>query len=110
MDNTANKILEDQVDTLAERVARLEADLAGLRKTLSQPSVLERLGLNRSELDPIRSTFMASGDRHQHRWAREDAITQARRESLLDRLDQADKSSKRTGRPFTEALDKLSRD
>ena len=78
MDNTANNVLENQVDALAERVARLEGDLAGVR--------------------------------YQHRADRQDAITQARREKLLDRLDQADRSSRRTGRPFTEALDKLPRD
>ena len=106
MDNTANKILEDQVDALAERVARLEADLAGLRKTLSEPDVLERLGLTEYALDPISSTFKAAGAGYQHRSDRQDALTRARREQLLDRLDQADKSSRRNGRPFSEAWEK----
>lgn len=110
MDNTANKILEDQVDALAERAARLEADLAGLRKTLSKPGVLERLGLDEHALDPSLSTLIASGTRHRHRADRQDALTQARREKLIDRLDQADRSSKRTRRPFSEAWDKLSRE
>jgi hypothetical protein len=94
MDEAKHEILGQQVDALAERVTRLDEELKELRKILSRPDVLERLGLDKSAFDPFMAKFKASNVRITHELDRHDAIKAARREKLLQRLERADDLAK----------------
>ena len=76
-----------------------------LLRTLRRPEILARLGIMDIQLEPISPDIIASKEKRRQTLARADALQDARREALLERLSRADRHATVMGTSIADAWD-----
>ena len=97
------KVLENQLDEMVGRVARVEEELCVLRKALARPRVLEILQLQKSDLKSVMASSLGATEQSRMSVARMRALAAARKDLLLNRLDAAERVADLTGKLLSDA-------
>lgn len=86
MEQTEAKVLEEQIDALAQKVATLTNQMAALLKLLGRATVMERIGVDQFDIRYIENHLNARFEADSHRYERSTRVRERERDSDLTQL------------------------